>query len=481
MSLAIVKFVFTIVIFVYWTTLSIADVPLTIEDYVNESLQLQCKDEISLNFSNAVISKINQDFISSPIITCLNLIGNNIMNIGKGAFNKVPNLTHLFLSNNKLDELFNFGTHDKLQVLIINEARNIDINFGISLSDYCLYRYSKTIHIFGEYPNLEILSLRLNCISELQFSPLMEQETSHFEKHYDIISKVLFPKLKILDLSENTIKRTNFINLISNNLYFLDLHNNLIDSLNLYEKGNNLFALNLNNNNFNSISHQNNPCLSMVGLKNLHYLSVFNNKVKVIDSNAFQDNGKLLYLNLSSNYINYIYPDTFANLQYLKTLDLSINELENVPQISKEIELNSLYINYNNITKLFSHSFVQMPKLTTLLLGQNNIDEIDVNAFADLSNLEELDLSKNMLRFLPQNWADSLVSIKYLDLSSNYFISLEHLSLSNASPLTEVYLTMNPLEYLNVAYFKNLPQNLTINLIDKSKFAKYYKYKFQKI
>ncbi|XP_036144288.1 protein artichoke-like isoform X2 [Monomorium pharaonis] len=400
------------------------------------------------------------------------------MNIGEGAFNEIPNLTHLFLSNNKLDKLFGFGTHDNLQVLIINRARKAEMYDSCECrrnQDYCSYENYKTVHIFGEYPNLEILSLRANCFTELQFSPLMKEETSDFKKHYDIISKVIFPKLKILDFSENIIKTTNFINLISNNLYFLDLHDNLIDSLSLHEKGNNLFALNLNNNNFNTISHQDNLCLSMVGLKNLHYLSVFNNNIKIIHSNAFQDNGKLLYLNLSSNYINYIYPDTFANLQYLKTLDLSINELENVPQISKKIELNSLYINYNDITKLFSHSFVQMPKLTTLLLGQNNIDEIEVNTFADLFNLEELDLSKNMLRFLPKNWADSLMSIKYLDLSSNYFISLEHLSLSNASPLTEVYLTMNPLEYLNVAYFKNLPQNLTINLIDKSKFAKYYK------
>ncbi|XP_012530760.2 toll-like receptor 3 [Monomorium pharaonis] len=498
MRLAIVEFVFTILI--YWTTLSIGDIHLTMKNYVDKSIQFQCKDDISLNFSNTVISYINQDFISNPIITCLNLIGSNIEDIEKGAFNKLPNLTHLFLSNNNLDgnKLFNFGTHNKLQVLIMNKvikpetySRCTCIQPFCEMYDMHESNITVTVQVVDEYPNLEILSLHANCLENLQSFPLMEETTSYYSlkplhyrnfelKNNKITSKVtqvVFPKLKILDLSENRINRTNFINLLSNSLYFLDLHDNLVNSLSLNKKGNNLFALNLDNNNFKYISYQNNkknPSLSMAGLKNLHYLSVFNNRINVIASDAFQDNDKLFYLNLSSNNINYIYPDTFANLQYLKTLDLSINKLNNVIRISKEIEINTLYINYNNITKLFSYSFVQMPKLTKLLLGQNKIDEIDVNAFDLLFNLEELDLSANMLRFLPQNWTDSLVSIKYLDLSDNQFMSLKDLSLSNTSPLIEIYFIRNSLKYLNVAYFiENLPQNLTINLTNRSNFTKW--------
>ncbi|XP_011699700.1 PREDICTED: leucine-rich repeats and immunoglobulin-like domains protein 1, partial [Wasmannia auropunctata] len=264
-------------------------------NYVDESVQYLCEDDtISLNFSNAVISEINQNFISSSIITCLNLTDNNIENIGNGAFDKLPNLTHLFLSNNRLiSGLFNFGSHNKLQVLIMNKVKN---------SNYCF----NDDYISGEYPNLEILSLRKNCLHNLQSL------------------RFPFPKLKMLDLSGNNIRETEFVKLLPNSLYFLDLHNNSLGTLDLNQRSNKLFALNLNNNRFNSIKNwfEWDSGLSLLNLKDLQYLSVSENEIDNIDSNAFQDNNELLYLNLSSNYIKYLHPKTFANLQYLKTLDL---------------------------------------------------------------------------------------------------------------------------------------------------------------
>jgi len=431
---------------------------------MNESLQYLCNDDISLNFSNAVISEIKRDFISSPVITCLNLMNNSIGKIGRGAFEKLPNLTQLFLSNNRLlstSEFLDFGSHDKLQVLIMNYA---------SYFTECYNGIQNVIQIFGEYPNLEILSLRKNCFNDLVFvqeNPFMK---SHFTYTTPMTSQnwMPFPKLKILDLSENNMRRTNFVQLLSNSLYFLDLHGNSLSNLNLNEKGKKLFALNLDKNNFNNIQQYNeySKTLSMAGLKDLHYLSVSRNKINTIELDAFRDNNELLFLNLSSNDIHYLHPKTFANLQYLETLDLSNNQLENVPEISNETEISTLYINNNNIKKIISHTFVHMPKLMKLLMGNNQIDNIDVNAFAHLIVLEELDLSKNMLSSLPERWTESLVSLKYLDLSDNKFTSLESLSLTNMLPLITVYLKKNSLEYLNVKYFENLPQNLTIDLIN---------------
>ncbi|KYN18016.1 PREDICTED: leucine-rich repeat-containing protein 15-like [Trachymyrmex cornetzi] len=466
--ISLVKSVFIIITFVCWSTSSRANVYFAIENYMNESLQSLCNDDVSLNFSNAVISEINQNFISSPVITCLNLMNNSIGKIGKGAFEKLPNLTQLFLSNNELrpdSELLDFGGHDKLQVLIVNNART-------------RWSYQQYIQIFDEYPNLEILSLRENYAVDLKFV----QKTPFREDYFNYMTPMTlqswmpFPKLKILDLSENSISETNFVQLLSNSLYFLDLHDNLLSRLDLNEKGNKLFALNLDKNEFNIIQRYNNQygrTLSLASLKNLHYLSVSRNKINTVESDAFRNNNELLFLNLSSNQIHYLHPETFANLQYLKTLDLSINQLENAPQISiNETEISILYINNNNIKKIISHSFVHMPKLMKLLIGKNQIDKIDVNAFAHLTVLEELDLSRNMLSSLPEGWTESLVSLKYLNLSDNKFTSLESLSLTNTLPLIEVYLMKNSLEYLNVKYFENLPQNLTIDLIN-SNFIKY--------
>ncbi|XP_018049376.1 PREDICTED: insulin-like growth factor-binding protein complex acid labile subunit [Atta colombica] len=427
--LTIAKFLFTIIIFVCWSTLSIANVDhFAIENYVNKSLQLLCNDDISLNFSNAVISEIKRNFISSSVITCLNLTSNSIEKIGRGAFDRLPNLTQLFLSNNKwssLHELLDFGGHSKLQVLIMNDAKSCNIDS---------YRRS-SVQIIGEYPNLEILSLSGNCIKD--FALDYHIIGTHFHMTMSSIDSWMpFPKLKILDLSRNRIMRQDFVQLVSNNLYFLDLHDNLLDRLHLNEKGSKLFALNLDRNNFDIINsrHEFQWTLSMAGLKNLHYLSVSKNKINNIDSDAFKDNNKLLFLNLSSNYIHELHPKTFAYLQNLKTLDLSGNLLKDVPQISNETEISILYISNNYIYKILSHTFTHMPKLIKLLMGENRINEIDVNAFAPLTVLEELDLSRNMLSFLPKKLAETLVSLKYLDLSENKFTSLESLSLTNTWP-----------------------------------------------
>ncbi|XP_011050526.1 PREDICTED: insulin-like growth factor-binding protein complex acid labile subunit, partial [Acromyrmex echinatior] len=471
MRLIIAKFVFTIIIFVCWSILSIANVDhFAIENYVNfKSLQPLCNDDISLkNFSNVVFPEIKRDFISSPVITCLNLTGNNIEKIDRGAFDRLPNLTQLFLSNNKWSspcELLNFGSHDKLQMLIMNgNAKNC------SIDNY----YRSSLQIFGDYSNLEILSLRENCIKDFVLHYNIDSYFAHIP-NFSIKSWVPFPKLKILDLSGNRISRNDrIVRLLSNSLYFLDLHDNLLNDLRLNEKGNKLFALNLDRNNFSTINsqHEFQTTLSMTCLKDLHYLSISKNKIHTIDSGAFKDNNKLLFLNLSSNDLYDLYPETFANLQYLKTLDLSENKFKNVPQISNK-KISTLYLNNNCIYKILSHSFTHMPKLVKLLMRENQIYEIDVNAFAPLIVLEELDLSRNLLSSLPKGLAETFVSLKYLDLSKNRFTSLKSLLMNTWPSIKVLYLIKNPLKYLNVKYFENLPQNLTINLINNSNFTTY--------
>ncbi|GAB1861234.1 Rac GTPase-activating protein 1 [Camponotus japonicus] len=431
------KLYFIIIISVYWSTLSANDdiqISLEFPDYANEFEHL-CKNEIiSFNFANANITSIGRDFINSPWITCLNFTSTQIRNIERGAFNKLPNLTQLILSDNDLQKLFDFGGHENLKILKLNSATHLS------------YYYKKD-YIFEEYPNLEILSARKNYIR-------------------DLTSKVNtpFPKLKIVDLSSNQIQSTDFVKLLPNSLHFLDLQHNSLTSLNFDKKHVNLLALNLDYNYLRYISHQYNRYNFLADLENLRYLSVSRNEIDFINSNTFENTNKLVYLNLSANKITRFYSGTFVKLQSLRLLDLSFNKLEEVPQISSETIISILFLNCNNIKSIISNAFVQMPKLIKLLLGGNQISKINVKAFAQLSLLEILDLSRNKLNFLPEGWSEFLTSLKYLNLNDNEFTSLEYLSLTNVLPLMELHLANNSLEYLNVSYFENLPQNLTVSL-----------------
>jgi len=329
------------------------DIQISLEfpDYANEFEHL-CKNEIiSFNFANAIITSIGRDFISSPWITCLNFTSTQIRNIERGAFNKLPNLTQLILSDNHLQKLFDFGGHENIKFLNLNSANSYS------------YR-SDIVYIFEEYPNLETLSARKNYITDL---------TSEVNTP--------FPKLKILDLSSNQIRSINFVKLLPNSLHVLDLHHNSLTSLVFDKKHVNLLALNLDYNNLRYITYQYtyNYDLVVAGLENLQYLSVSGNEIDFIESNAFEDTNELVYLNLSTNKITHFYSETFVKLQSLRLFDLSFNKLGEIPQISSETIISILFLNDNNIKSIISNAFVQMPKLMKLLLGGNQISEINVN------------------------------------------------------------------------------------------------------
>ncbi|KAL6427850.1 hypothetical protein ACFW04_008354 [Cataglyphis niger] len=455
------KFSFTIIIFVSWSTLTTANesqISLEFSTYGVIDVDHLCKNEIiSFNFTDSKIISIGRDFINSPWITCLNFTNTYLQNIEKGAFDKLPSLTQLILSNNNINgnKLFDFGGHENLNILILNNIIN-----NINNLSYTLPKISEA------YPNLQILSVRGNYISDLETS----------------LEETPFPKLKILDLSNNNIGNTNFVKLLPNNLRFLYLQHNSLTSLFFDKKQIDLLTLNLDNNNLSFIKKMtynylpNNlyrkpiivpvsNSLVMAGLENLQYLSISANQINDIESNAFEDTNKLVYLNLSRNEITFLNSETFEKLQSLKSLDLSYNKLNDVPEISNETIISILSLSGNKITKITSNAFIQMPKLTKLLLGENEIEDINVKAFAQLSLLETLDLSKNKLSLLPEGFSESLTSLKHLNVEGNQFTSLESLSLTSVLSSVEVNVAMNPFKYLNVNYLKSLPQNLTVVLI----------------
>ncbi|XP_032669565.1 leucine-rich repeat-containing protein 15-like [Odontomachus brunneus] len=430
------KVAFAIVILACWSKLSIAS-----DDYESNP---RCNDNIlSVNFSNAVITHVGRDFISSHLITCLDLSNNQIETIADGAFRKLPRLFNLYLSNNKfvdVRDLFTFGGHERLVTLILNNAVKSSTMYNVMIP--------------GSYPNLEILSARKNSIADLTAS-----------------TETPFPKLKILDLSGNNMAGINFVKLLPASLEYLILQDNSINSLSSFGKGHNVTTLLLDNNKFtNLIRYSNNPTtkgLWLSGMNNLRYFSIVGNDIRTVDSEAFTSSSNLVYLNLSKNAISSLYPGTFAKLESLRMLDLSGNQFQNIINISAVSNITTLSLSCNSIQSVPENVFKQMPKLVELLLNGNQIKEVDVNGFAYLDRLERLDLSNNKLSSLPEGWTSAFESLRHLDLSENQFTSLESLSLSNTLPLVEVYLVSNPLEYLAAGSFNNLPKNVTVNLAHK--------------
>lgn len=453
------KFTVAVTIFVYCFGSSATN-DAFLDNIMNET---KCNDDlITLHFSNSTISDIGQDFISSTLITCLNLEHNNVRNIAKGAFDKLPNLMNLNLSYNYIDvpHLFSFGSHEKLRVLWLDGATNND--------------YSNSIEIVGIYPNLEILSMCQNGITGLQKRIYTDRPISYYP--YDQLSitnvnqntenKDVFPKLKYLDLSGNSIYHNNFVKLLPESLMYLYLNHNSLNWLHLNNLKK-LMVLTLHNNKLSRVSDD-----LLNGLENLNYLSLSNNEIDQVEPAAFIDTFKLNYLNLSSNKLNFLDSKAWAYLQSLETLDLSHNQLTVFSAPTREMNIRVLSLSYNKITTI--NFFANMPQLTELLLNNNQIQEIYTDKFSNLYNLIKLDLSENKLSFLPTDWAESFTNLEYLDLSNNKFTSLESLSLTKEMPLLKLYFEMNPLSSFSARSIESLPQNVTVNLAERSAIQTLY-------
>ncbi|KAK2817370.1 hypothetical protein Q5P01_025561 [Channa striata] len=128
-------------------------------------------------------------------------------------------------------------------------------------------------------------------------------------------------------------------------------------------------------------------------------------------------------LYIFQNGINTLSKEDFKGLGELDMLDLSQNELAEIPDGAFEMlsKLRNLDLSSNQITHISKHSFSGLVQLERLYLHANRIQNIHLEAFEGLEMLLELKLQGNLLTSLPSLHLPRLLLI---DLSNNNIVSL---------------------------------------------------------
>ncbi|XP_060842206.1 slit homolog 2 protein [Rhopalosiphum padi] len=468
----------------------------------------------SLSLKNNRIDSIQQgSFLSQKSLIKIDLSSNRVNNIEIGAFEGLSVLKQLLLSENRLSK-FNsdiFYGAEKLEKLDISN------NFIVEFPSIALKKFD----------NLKILNLSSNLIQKLENSQLTSLEVLDISRNnIGNISPGTFTnlkKLKILNLAVNmlrTVEDDAFEGLINLESLSLEDNNILLIPASALSKLPHLSKLRLDYNRIAALSSNILRGLSEILIE----LGLSRNVIRELPSDVFQDFKLLRVLDLSGNLLLSVEPSTFSgledtlehlnlqgnriaslssepiNLQKLKTLDLSYNQLKEIPRHTFTVmsslsnlnlshnphlalipvsvfhpltQLQKLDISFTSIKVLSPELFFKTSSLTHLFIQNNGITELPETMFQSLTNLVTLDLSENQISNIRIGSFMGLSSIRYVNLSKNklssfkgeYFITKR----SNGTPLEEIDMSNNQISYLFPSTFKVHP-SIKVIKVSNNKF-----------
>ncbi|CAG9764628.1 unnamed protein product [Ceutorhynchus assimilis] len=173
----------------------------------------------------------------------------------------------------------------------------------------------------------------------------------------------------------------------------------------------------------------------------------------------------LLSLTLSRNHILEL-DFSLKNLSKLKLLDLSGNQINNLPDgIFDDLSnLTVLYFYNNNLTELSRNSLSGLNNLRLLEVSQNKLKDIAEDTFADLHNLVNISLRDNNIRGVPGSLFVQNPLLENIRMDYNKDMILSDYIFSNLTMLRSVALNVNKLKEVPENAFKSCVRLQQINL-----------------
>lgn len=181
--------------------------------------------------------------------------------------------------------------------------------------------------------------------------------------------------------SDRNIKTVRFVN--------SNLHAVPAEIFNFYD---NLEMAHLTGQNIQQINEN-----SFINAKELKYLTLNGNKIKILKANAFVGSDNLEQLYILQNQLETIEQGAFNGLPKLLTLDLGENK----------------------IVHILHNTFDQLPNLEVIKLNHNQIEVINEDIFKFNLKLDEISLWTNRINFLSHKTFSNLKNLYRLDLGNN--------------------------------------------------------------
>ncbi|KAL7020472.1 hypothetical protein ACKWTF_011553 [Chironomus riparius] len=294
-------------------------------------------------------------------------------------------------------------------------------------------------------------------------------------------------------LQKNIFKQlTSISELVLESCKLLKLSEHSFDGLNGLKK----LTINTRNSNWGSVRSLDVQPLTLSGLSKLVYFEISDSNLRVIPDGFYCPINTLQVLNLTRNrirsteHLGFTLPSTVecgdASLQELQSLDLSFNELQQLPEnwaLSKLRRLQHLYLQNNNISELNSEAFAGLNSLRTLNLSHNHLEQLPDGLFFNARELREIHLQGNEIFQLPRSLFHRLEQLLILDLSENQLTShhVDNGTFAGLIRLIILNLSHNALTRIDSRTFKELYflqilnlRNNSIGYVEDNAFAPLY-------
>ncbi|CAC5414156.1 unnamed protein product [Mytilus coruscus] len=167
----------------------------------------------------------------------------------------------------------------------------------------------------------------------------------------------------------------------------------------------------------------------------------------------------LRFLNLSRTKLIEVNNDTLMSLSSLTVLDLSYNNITNLPDALFKSSQNTIVafnVSHNQLRNISSRTFEGVKSLEKVDMGNNKLNFIDENAFRDQFMLTDLFLNDNELVYLSSDTLFDQTSLLDLNIARNKIKHLPERLFRNARSLRRLDISGNKIQTLPHDFFETI-------------------------
>lgn len=371
------------------------------------------------NVANAMYINVSHneiEHLEAVFMASTNEISNSTLTYDDFQQKQTFNVRVLDLSHNKISHLPNEFTETIcLNLQALHMEYNTLTNIPVEALQQC-NELQILILDHNEISDHGTNQVNTTCCSNLKVFSLRHNKISKLNNFESIFSNM--NNLRVLDLADNFISMVPDGVFYGTKLHRLVLARNRLDQSiiekqtfhNCFSVKETLAYLDLSHNKIDKVPFHVTSC------ENLIELNLANNIINELTEHSFAMLNQLFELDLSNNPIEKIHSKTFfKTMPLLDSLKLINNSLSAVPILALP-QLNSIDLSHNIITTISSSSFTKTRKITILNLSNNQLSDVPKHIWRYMIDLRYLNLAYNPIDILDTSSFAELKKLSHLDI-----------------------------------------------------------------